>query len=390
MLTARRITPLAPRLFALFLGTTVLIAASTGTTPTVEACPGPPPQPLRLLYTQSERIVVARAGESSVVQVTVDEDYKQTLVCTTFEVSSTLKGEGEEPLVYVYHSLWGEDTDVSGVFKEGDTLLLFLDRREEGHGYQVDNEEYGVKKLSEDDLKIYVKRIEELAEIMRQEKPDTAQITEWLVRCAEEPATRWDGVFELSNSHEALLASKAEKSSSEKDASESAEATDQPDGNETGEQVAEDYDGYYRTDPELARRLTDEQKNRLATALFSTQALTYTEYMIIDMVKDWNDARLAPFLLSQLRKPTDDVAPYYIAQWVNIVAGSLHNEALDDLAKKYSKAGDNTSESESARDESAGNEGGSREESEEAGSAADKPGEILQRFVAMAEGSLIG
>ena len=390
MLTARLLTPLAPRLITLFLATTALLVAaiSLGTVPTVEACPVSPPQPLRTLYTGSERIVVARAGESAVVQVSVEDDYKQTLICTTLDVSSTLKGEGEEPLLYVYHWMWGEDTDISGAFKEGDKLLLFLERREEGHGYQVNNQEYGVKKLSDDELKIYVKRIEELAEIMRQEKPDNAQIVEWLLRCAEEPATRWDGVYELYSSYEALLAAKADESSSDNGGGDPKAGT--VDGNAVAEQATEvlyTASGFKQTDDDLARLLTDEQKNRLATILFSTQSFSYTEYLLTEMVKDWDDARLVPFLLSHLRKQTGD-ASYYMDFMVKTVAERIHSEGVSELAEKYCGGDEAEEADESTNDESASDDDGGAE-SARLDAAAMKQDKILQSFIALAESSLI-
>lgn len=391
MLTARLFAPVTKRLVALLTLTALIVAvAPFGANRTVKACPGPPPQPLRTLYTQSELIVVARAGESSVAQVEVNDDYKYFLVCTPLHVSSTLKGEAVEPTLQVYHWVWGENSDIADAFKEGEDLLVFLNRREEGHGYQVSDTTYGVKKLSDDALKIYTKRIEELAEIMQQEKPDNAQIAEWLVRCVEESATQWDGIFELSSSYAAMTAEDAKKSSAAEKTGDTPADAASVDGDASGETVEEvTYfrEGGYRPDPEFARQLTGEQKTRLGTTLFSAQTVGYNEYMLLIMVKNWNDARLVPFLLSQLRKGSEE-SEYYAQEMVNIVALALGNEAVTALAKQY--CGSDEEEAQT----SAGNESASDEEDpavEQARIEADarKREETLQNFIALAEGSPI-
>ena len=54
-------------------------------------------------------------------------------------------------------------------------------------GYSVTDIRHGAKRLSEADLKIYFKRIEELQWVTRQEPPDRAELLEWLVRCPRSP-----------------------------------------------------------------------------------------------------------------------------------------------------------------------------------------------------------
>ena len=388
MLTARLFAPLAKRHVApAVITAAIIIAASFAATRIALACPEAPPQPLRTLYTKSDRIVVARAGESAVVQVEVQDTFKISLVCTTLHVSSTIKGEGEEPIIYVYHWIWGEDEDIAGVFKEGDNLLVFLDRREEGHGYQVDNQRYGVKKLSDAELKVYLQRIDELASIMQQEKPDKARIVEWLVRCAEEPVTRWEGVVELSMSNDVML-EQEERKTAVADTSEAADNVSPPDAaeGEASEQTVEVYRPGYQVDPDFARLLTDEQKTRLGTALVGAQEFSFTEFMLLQMVKGWNDARLVPFLLAQLRKPTGD-SSYFTEEMVKIVAQTLDNEAVNDLAERYC-SGDETDES--AADESVSEEEeGSSVQQSRADAAARKQSELLESFIALAEGSPI-
>ena len=393
MLTARLFASRAQRHFALLLiMAAIIVAASFITTRIVSACPEAPPQPLRTLYMKSNRIVVARAGESAIVQVNVENDYSTTLVCTILHVSSTIKGEGEEPIVYVYHWKWGDDEDISGVFKEGDNLLLFLDRRPDGHGYQVDDERYGVKKLSDKALKVYLQRMDELASLLRQEKPDTAQIVEWLVRCAEDEATRWEGVLELSRSNDVLRRMEERKAEAALKTGVDADdvsAAETPE-DEARKQLLARFTFGYQAEPDFARLLTDEQKTRLGTVLVGAQEITYTEYILLNMVKDWNDVRLVPFLLAQLRKDTGET-PYFKKHMVNIVAEVLDNEAVDELAAKYCNYEDENGETDG---EEEADESGSEEEAEgssvqqaRADAAARKQQELLESFIALAGGS---
>lgn len=209
-----------------------------------------PKLPLRALYSQSELIVVARVGNS----VNVATEGAARLVKTQLEVSSTLKGAKHEPAINLYQWVY---TGEKEIYSSGDTLLVFLkDHDEDGvekasDGYAAVDTISGIKKLSEADLQVYIKRIEELAAILNRVNHDNAEIVEWLVRCAEHPATRWEGFFELASG---------------------------------------------------GRILTAEQKERLSQSLFSLSTVTEKDVELIALVKQWDDGRLVTFLLEQLRR----------------------------------------------------------------------------------------
>jgi hypothetical protein len=121
------------------------------------------PQPLQALYEKSILIITATAGESIEVET---GDYPATLIKTPLQVSSTLKGKSE-PVVHVYHYVYQGDLRE---FAKGNRLLLFLQKnevdKEKQGGYEVNDANYGIKKLSDADLATYRERIEELAEIV--------------------------------------------------------------------------------------------------------------------------------------------------------------------------------------------------------------------------------
>jgi hypothetical protein len=346
--------------------TATIIFTSLAPTQTVFACPAPP-LPLRALYMNSDLIVVARLGETTPVEMVSsgeENSYKRYLMRTSLNVSSTVKGQGNYGVVNVYHWAWQQrDIPYSHVFNQysdGDKLLFFLNPREDGQGYEIADNSYGVKSLPEADLRIYLQRIDELSLIMQQEKPDPAQIVEWLVRCAEEPATRWEGLQELTMSNYAL------RQSENKDEPAEAEATTEAEeaaGSGAGENAAEAESSavensgepavetkieefvnlpvirrnyYLEPDPNFMRLLTESQKSRLANILFNAKTITYDEASLIDLVKRWNEPRLVPFVMSQLRSFIDD-PPSVAEDLMGFMAETLKDEELTSLASKYSE-----------------------------------------------------
>ncbi|HWO03111.1 MAG TPA: carboxypeptidase-like regulatory domain-containing protein, partial [Blastocatellia bacterium] len=120
-----------------------------------------PMNPLRKLYAESDLVVVARAGDS----VKIKNDGESRFVRTSLSVSSTLKGEGSDPVVYVYQSVYGDEP---GPFTRGEDLLIFLEHNRNGGaikpigGYELVDFQRSVKELSSSALDVYVQRINEL------------------------------------------------------------------------------------------------------------------------------------------------------------------------------------------------------------------------------------
>lgn len=357
------------------------------------------PLPLRQLYMTSDRVVVARAAQSAILLTEkVEEDYEQSLLRTTFYVSKTLKGEGaDEQVVHIYQWLWGEDRAVPENFQEGQTLLLFLSKRQEEEGYEVVSETYGVKKLADKDLKIYVKRLEELGKILSAEKPDKEQLVEWLVRLIEEPATRWDGAYELSASQEFLNQKEnapAEAQETEV-VEESAPAESEPVSDATTvtaeEATAEEEEITDLSDTtgedlsiytgEAARLLTAEQKKRITDIFFGLEKFTDDDVLLFDLVAAWDDERLVPFIFSELERLKEE-PPYYVEQLVTVLAKKLQSETVTKLAERYCEYAVYY-DAESAPIN--GGKEGDEEEKALTGTSAQKRRARLQKFMAEAE-----
>jgi archaellum component FlaD/FlaE len=324
------------------------LVAGTGlfSDPTL-SCPGPPPRPLRQLYLQSEKVVIAHLGKSEVVKEENnegDDDNGLTQMKSALLVSSTLKGE-HQPVVYVRHFMYGEYKDRLSSASADDTLLVFLTREPDADDYEVDMDN-GVKILSDADLKVYISRIDELASMMKAGKPSDAEIVEWLVRCSEEPATRWEGAYELMISQYML-----DQQTSENDNPDAREVSIDPDAEASVENTSEneeETDGVFRygfgtfTKAAFAKLLTTEQKYRLGTALTGSETLKETDYILVDLVQRWGDARLVPFLLAQLdriSRPGENVniPRYYMENMMTIVANELGDDALKEMVKRISE-----------------------------------------------------
>lgn len=357
--------------------------------PSVYACPVMP-QPLRALYTSSERIVVASVGQS--VLVKNSEEHGSQLMRTAMIVSETLKGESHEPVVYVNRWTWepaeGESaSDEATLYEPGNTLLLFLKRSQQNAGYEISNPLYGIKQVPEADLKIYVKRLNELASIMRQQpQPHTGDLVEWLVRCAEEPATRWEGAYELAMSVMALDRKKSGKNNQggagggdvAGDVAPSPPTAEIADGATvasasssaaplaTGQAAAVNASEDANTEPgaagvpaavddqvsaaqvapppvlesdidaSFAAHLTAAHKERLTAALFNTETLKVGDFDLIHLAIAWKDERLVPFLMAQLGQGDAEHPPEHAAAMMEIIASALSDPAIREIAQTYS------------------------------------------------------
>jgi hypothetical protein len=268
--------------------TFVLIAASS-----VVAAYPIPPQTLRHLYHESDLIVVAKVGQT----ITSQDEEGWALGKVTLQVSSVLKGPVYTQNVDVYY-VPGLICPAPPRYKEGETVLAFLHVAEDRAGYITTALSYGTKYLSDSELKIYTERITELARLMSQEKVETAQIVEWLVRCAEETATRWEGAYELFSPG-------------------SARHVDPQ-----------------ATKVDYAALLTDEQKTRLTEAFFRSTTISWADELMLDLIKDRKDERLIPFVISYLNSVAD-TPPYGLDNLMLLVAQDSGSKGLARLSAQY-------------------------------------------------------
>jgi hypothetical protein len=334
--------------------------------PASSACPITITNPLRVRYSESALVAVARIGDS----VAVERRGVVSVVDTALHITSLLKGEVKEKVVTLRHfkpELPGWSPAIA--YEKDEVLLLFLRRTGKSDEYIIIDGERAVQKLSEEDLKVYVRRIEELAAIMRSAEPDEAAIAEWLVRCAEEPATRWEGASELaSNVSLPEDPPDPEDNTAEEETGEAEASTDDPvagddpqeaeaeagDGDSSspavatageGESINADSSvasdaqpGDTASAPEInyAALLTPAQKERLTTALLNAEEFELGEQLLLVLVSSWKDERLVPFTLKHLARMADR-PPYQAEVMMRVVAHALGDETLLKFVANYRK-----------------------------------------------------
>ncbi|HJR07628.1 MAG TPA: hypothetical protein VJ842_10240 [Pyrinomonadaceae bacterium] len=339
----------------------VVAALVTVDPPASSACPIPMPKPLRVLYMESKLVAVGRVGDS----VTVEQKQGGALVRTPLRISSILKGESKEKVVNFDHYVWSvEDVSSPHSYSKDDVVLVFLIVRDEGDGYVPADYQRGVKKLSPDDLKIYVRRIEELAAITRSAEHYATAVTEWLVRCAEEPATRWEGAFELALNatmfqdppEDETLEAVTDEDEAEAVPDDEASEEEVDESGSSVEQVGAGATGADNVNSETANApeakgadvpilgesvqfvpyTTPEQNERLLMTLLGAEELGEGELMLLRAVGSLKDARVVPFLLKHLARTTDK--PDYAAEdMMRIVAHTLGDQTLIKFVANYSK-----------------------------------------------------
>lgn len=321
------------------------------------ACPiQAPPQPLRTLYKLSERVVVARVGAKEVLAT----ENNMASFRVTLHVTENVKGAPVQVLHFYHDEYVGKEEERQEVIsfssgrpvpqlKRGERYLFFLDPREEG-GYEVNDEEYAVKELSDEELKVYLERMKELAEITRQEPENKHALVEWLVRCAEEPATRWEGAYELLESAQAAERddeaetkepdeAEAEPAQTGTEASDASDAASSPEANQEEEAPIDKLPvlpgfRYTPPDPTLMLTLNAVQKQRLADAFFATPEPVEGDDQLLQLVKEFGDARFPSFILARLHR-FEEEAPMEAELWVGALAASLKNEQVKQLTDSY-------------------------------------------------------
>jgi len=256
------------------------------------------------LYTRSDAVMVARYDKKADVGTNrVNDGFMVVTTQTSYDVSSVLKGdtakfvtiENEEFRYQVQANKAPKDAIFSvgsasngeTAPKPGDAVILFL--KKEGDSFVLADEADGVRKLSAADQSVITDRINELNSIFEKGDADPAKVAGWLVKCVENRSTRWDGTHELLTGFRHI------------------EWNDQKDA-----------DTYSRIDPSVAyekgmdaaKALDENLKTTLTQILVSSNfspdsfkagKLSDGDRELIALVKRWDPATAANYLLSQLK-----------------------------------------------------------------------------------------
>jgi hypothetical protein len=378
-------------------------------------CPVKMPETLLSLYRNSDAIYIAAFDKTVDGEITEDTaEYSTINVKMHFSISSTLKGESRKFFVredeeYRYKNAepQGEaeaeaeeseeiDDDYGNPgLQPGDTLLLFLKNGEEGEGLRLTDYRDGIKKLSREQISVYEARIRDLASIFSDKKISEAKIVDWLVRCAVDPATRWEGTFELLQSfqemewREEAAKERKEQIAKGEAVEEIAEVKSEAlNGDDDGKGPAADLDT-----AGFAKILSDSQKETLANILLESPVARADEsreaakkirgdHELIELVQKWGDPRLVGFLLEGLRAGSND--PVAAGRAMTKIAEILDDKDAASIAEKYSEdvyeddedlVGDDSEEADAQADDPAANAPDENKDAEDVPSAESDPKE---------------
>ncbi len=152
------------------------------------------PQPLHELVAGSDLIAVVRPapwtpippGASTFQRVSVE-----------LHVEEVLRGLDSPASITTTHPL--SSCPAPPKYPEGERVLAFLVLDDERNGHTF-GWSYGTKLLDPEALDVYGARIRELVALIDANPKQwraSPKFLDWLVRCAEEPATRWEGAYPI-------------------------------------------------------------------------------------------------------------------------------------------------------------------------------------------------
>jgi len=183
-------------------------------------------------------------------------------------------------------------------FIEGEEEIIFLDGdKKNKKQFGVHALSYGVKNfLTDTGIAVYKKRIREMQHILQLDDEDQRQeaTLAWLVACACNKYTAWEGIYELS--------------------------------------PKSDFMSFYDDDPAMPKELAlkQQQRQQLMDALLENDTLTYHQTGLIDMVVGLNDTKLLPFLKKQLLMiPQEDM--WYATGIMQHIVKLTRNDELESL-----------------------------------------------------------
>ena len=255
------------------------------------------PRPLRKLIIESEYIVIGHVKE--VYERKSKKDFFGDAVAR-IEVREVLKGNIKSLIIEVPHEPM-MSCPAPPRYKAGTEVVVFLDKGEKGM-FETHALSYGAREVTRPDIAVYRDRIREMQQILTITDTDQQFIetTEWLVKCAEHEAPRWDGVYELS--------------------------------------PESDFMSHYAQSEQLPFKymLAHEQKLRLKNALLATTEVGYSDFGLVDLVYLGNEEVVSRYLLDGLKKlPANHL--WYAGEYMKRLNYTRNSQQLDTLISSFEK-----------------------------------------------------
>lgn len=229
------------------------------------------PRPLRNLIIESENIVYGK--------VTAVKENKEPVrgwaeshiaVITIYEV---LQGKiHHKGNVEVYFSP-EFSCPMPAHYEKGETVLAFLDKEKGKNIYSTHALSYGAKPINVEEYSHYRNRILEMKTILeiKDEEEKRNKTVDWLILCASEESTRWEGLYELS--------------------------------------PESDFMSFYDDRKETFSRnfkLNDDQVQKLRHLFFKINKFEYTDLGLVDLIVKEDDLEVLNFLTMHFKKSEKD------------------------------------------------------------------------------------
>lgn len=356
-----------------------------------KACPVPQPETLFSLYLNSDLIVVADFTSRKDGEIIEEaEEYIFTEVMKNLTVHSVWKGKGERYFSFKDTEYREKNTNLRQTEIEfndmdrrysrygyplysdltvGERYLFFFQKNAETGEYAIADDISGYRNLNDYELGVYERRIAELKTIIEKKENHLEAITEWLVKCLEEPSTRWDAVMSLQYSFNSL------------------EYEGEEEKRERSEFVIDENFSEYR--PEIAESLTDAQKEFISGIVFSELSQTIFEndrmnlyYGADSLAKIWDKPRLAMFAYS-IFQSVDKTDVRKTKSVMEYISSLTEDERMWQLVENYEQAEKKievetgeTGEEESVSEVSSEGEATESQYGGASGDIADTPGEF--------------
>jgi len=256
------------------------------------------PRPLRKLIQESEFIIygtVIRIGKAKPSPSRWESDVAVILI------KEVLQGRIKADSIKVYYSS-GMICPAPPQYYEGTDIIVFLDRdKKQKDVYYTHALSYGVKNcFIPDAYTIYKSRITEMQQILtlQDETEQQEEVIRWLVKCAVNPFTRWDGLYELS--------------------------------------PKSDFMSYYdhSCDNSLLMYLTQNDKDSLAIAFSKIDDTGYEDLGLADIVVTYNRQLVFDVLKKNLIALEED-NKWYLFEIMQRLAMLSGDNELEKISKQY-------------------------------------------------------
>lgn len=325
--------------------TAVLLTAFVFFSPQSAAACAEPPATLLRLYLHSQLIVIADFHGDEPFVVESDDEYGSWgTIQRNLSVVRVIRGGTDLERLSFQSYEWKpklDETATDGTDEEmheydfgmkevelrpGGRYLFFLNQAEdEENEFYLADDYTGIKEIS-GKYSINLERLEKLQEIATSKEVQIGQLTEWLVTNIEDPITRYDGLSDLTESFYAL---KYEE-----------DAVDPENPEQEVRPFALD-ENFTTYSPALAESLTDSQKSRISSVLFSSIQEAWfggtseqVDYSLTFMVGFWERPRLALYGYNMLQSldPNDQDKKLQVMEFISNI---VEDESLSSAYYEY-------------------------------------------------------